>query len=216
MGWAATSDGQSSRASSRRRFRRIRRRTWGARGRFGAGAHRARVRGRTAAARVARRVDRQLPGDVPHPAVPSVVGIGSRRCGCPLQRDDDQRSCCRSRSPRSLLQSAPGITITGARIVDGTGSAPRIGSVRVEGDRIVAVGNVKPGAGDVIVDAKGLVLAPGFIDIHNHSTSGLTAEPRGGDAGRAGDHDDCRRRGRLVAVADRRLSRAAARRTRPR
>jgi N-acyl-D-amino-acid deacylase len=76
-----------------------------------------------------------------------------------------------------LLQSAPGLTITGARIVDGTGSPPRIGGVRVEGDRIVAVGNVKPAAGDTVVDAKGLVLAPGFIDIHNHSTSGLTGNP---------------------------------------
>ena len=62
-------------------------------------------------------------------------------------------------------------TITGARIVDGRGGAPRRASVRIDKDRIVAVGDVKPGTGD------GLVLAPGFIDIHNHSTSGLLVDP---------------------------------------
>ena len=70
-----------------------------------------------------------------------------------------------------------GMTITGARIVDGSGSPPRPGSVRVEGDRIVAVGTVAPAPGDAIVDGKSLTLAPGFIDIHNHSASGLTQDP---------------------------------------
>ena len=76
-----------------------------------------------------------------------------------------------------FVQSGPGVTITGARIVDGTGAAPRTGNVRIEGDRIAAVGDVKPRDGDVIVDGRRMVLAPGFIDIHNHSTSGLTQNP---------------------------------------
>ena len=79
-----------------------------------------------------------------------------------------------------FLQSAPGttgITFRNARIVDGSGSAPRSGNVRIQGDRIVAIGAVAAAAGDMIVDAKGLALAPGFIDIHNHSTSGLTQDP---------------------------------------
>jgi len=67
--------------------------------------------------------------------------------------------------------------IVNARIVDGTGAPPRRGAVRVENGRIVAVGAVKPRRGDTIVDARGFVLAPGFIDIHNHSTSGLTDDP---------------------------------------
>jgi N-acyl-D-amino-acid deacylase len=69
------------------------------------------------------------------------------------------------------------LAIMGARIVDGTGAAPRRGGVRIENGRIVATRDVRPRDGDVIVDAHGLVLAPGFIDIHNHSTSGLTQEP---------------------------------------
>jgi N-acyl-D-amino-acid deacylase len=78
-------------------------------------------------------------------------------------------------------QDTPGargsLTITGARIVDGTGVAARRGGVRIEDGRIAAVGDVKPHDGDATVDAQGLVLAPGFIDIHNHSTSGLTDDP---------------------------------------
>jgi len=38
----------------------------------------------------------------------------------------------------AAAQPQPAMTITGARIVDGTGTAPRRGSVRIENDRIVA------------------------------------------------------------------------------
>lgn len=75
------------------------------------------------------------------------------------------------------FQPPPGLIITGASIVDGTGGPARPGSVRIEGDRIVGAGDVKPRDGDRMVDARGLVLAPGFIDIHNHSTSGLAQNP---------------------------------------
>jgi N-acyl-D-amino-acid deacylase len=71
------------------------------------------------------------------------------------------------------VQPAPSMTIVGARIVDGTGGPERIGNVRIEGDRIVSVSDLKPRDGDSVSDAAGLVLAPGFIDIHNHSTTGL-------------------------------------------
>jgi N-acyl-D-amino-acid deacylase len=49
--------------------------------------------------------------------------------------------------------------------------------VRIAGDHIVEIGNIKPKPGERTVDATGLVLAPGFIDIHNHSTEGLEADP---------------------------------------
>jgi N-acyl-D-aspartate/D-glutamate deacylase/CubicO group peptidase (beta-lactamase class C family) len=71
------------------------------------------------------------------------------------------------------LRSAPSWTITGAQVADGTGAPLRRATVRLEGDTIVAVGTVEPAAPDRILDAAGLVLAPGFIDAHNHSTGGL-------------------------------------------
>ena len=51
-------------------------------------------------------------------------------------------------------------------VVDGTGSPAYQADVLIDGDRIVAIGpNL---AGDVVVDAHGRVVAPGFIDIHTH------------------------------------------------
>jgi N-acyl-D-amino-acid deacylase len=67
-----------------------------------------------------------------------------------------------------------GTTITNVRLADGTGGPLRAGSVRMVADSIVAVGDVKPLAGDSVVDGKGMVLAPGFIDTHSHHDGGLT------------------------------------------
>jgi len=66
--------------------------------------------------------------------------------------------------------------IAGAELADGTGAPLRRADVRVEGDTIAAVGAVTPRAGEPVVDGTGLVLAPGFIDAHNHSTDGLERE----------------------------------------
>ena len=69
-------------------------------------------------------------------------------------------------------------TIVGGDVADGTGAPLRRANVRIVNDRIFAVGpDVKPAPGDTVVDAKGLVVAPGFIDIHNHSAEGLEHEP---------------------------------------
>lgn len=72
---------------------------------------------------------------------------------------------------------SPSFVITGAQLADGSGSPLRAGAVRVEGDTITAVGAVTPRPGETVVDGSGLVLAPGFIDTHNHSTNGLEKEP---------------------------------------
>jgi N-acyl-D-aspartate/D-glutamate deacylase len=60
------------------------------------------------------------------------------------------------------------LVIRGGRVVDGTGNPWRYADVAVTGDRIVEVGRVA-GTGEREVDAKGLVVSPGFIDIHSHS-----------------------------------------------
>jgi N-acyl-D-aspartate/D-glutamate deacylase/CubicO group peptidase (beta-lactamase class C family) len=75
------------------------------------------------------------------------------------------------------LSMTPSWTIRGAQVADGTGAPLRRADVRIVGDTIVAVGDVTPEAADRIVDATGLVLAPGFIDAHNHSTGGLDSDP---------------------------------------
>lgn len=79
--------------------------------------------------------------------------------------------------PAPIAQVSTSFVIVNARVVDGTGAAARQASVRVVDGRITDVGDVRTAASDRVVDAKDLVLAPGFIDTHNHSTDGLLTEP---------------------------------------
>ena len=71
----------------------------------------------------------------------------------------------------------PTTVILNAQIADGTGMPLRQANVRIAGDHILRVGKFKAKKNERVVDAKGLVLAPGFIDIHNHSTKGLQTDP---------------------------------------
>jgi N-acyl-D-amino-acid deacylase len=68
--------------------------------------------------------------------------------------------------------AAASTLITGAEVYDGTGAPAQQVSVRIEGDKIIAVGALEPGKGETVIAAKGLALAPGFIDAHSHHDSG--------------------------------------------
>jgi N-acyl-D-amino-acid deacylase len=71
------------------------------------------------------------------------------------------------------------LLFTNARIVDGTGAPASRGAVAVDGDRIeriLAPGEPEPPAARR-VDARGRVLAPGFVDVHNHSDVAPFVEP---------------------------------------
>ncbi|MEP7009203.1 MAG: D-aminoacylase [Acidobacteriota bacterium] len=79
--------------------------------------------------------------------------------------------------PAERPAEAEPLRIVNARLIDGTGVPGRSGSLRIVGDRIVAVGDVAPLPGEEVFDAKGLVLAPGFIDTHSHATGDLFEIP---------------------------------------
>jgi len=66
--------------------------------------------------------------------------------------------------------------IRGATIHDGTGKPGYKGNLHVKGDKIVAVGKAGDAAGAKVIDGAGLVVCPGFIDLHTHCDSGLTGE----------------------------------------
>ncbi|MQY82686.1 amidohydrolase family protein [archaeon] len=68
------------------------------------------------------------------------------------------------------------LVIEGGRIVDGTGKASYTGDIAVSNGKIVEVGVIHGGV-ERRIDAKGLVVAPGFIDSHSHSDLMLIAEP---------------------------------------
>jgi N-acyl-D-aspartate/D-glutamate deacylase len=65
------------------------------------------------------------------------------------------------------------VIVRGGHIVDGTGNPWFAGDVAVRGDRITAVGNLSNAKARREIDARGLVVAPGFIDMHTHSDQPL-------------------------------------------
>lgn len=68
------------------------------------------------------------------------------------------------------------LIIRGGTIVDGTGAAPYDGDVAIDGDTIAAVGKVD-GKGTEEIDAQGLVVTPGFIDLHTHLDAQIGWDP---------------------------------------
>jgi N-acyl-D-amino-acid deacylase len=77
---------------------------------------------------------------------------------------------------RASAQAPRSFVIVGADVADGSGAPLVRANVRVLGDRIAGVGRFVPDAGEQVVDGKGLVLAPGFIDTHNHSDRNLESD----------------------------------------
>ena len=75
------------------------------------------------------------------------------------------------------LNTAPtfSVLITGGTIVDGTGGPAYRADVGLQGDAIAAVGDLGSATADTTVDAAGLTVTPGFIDVHVHSELALLA-----------------------------------------
>src|SRR5439155_22555861 len=66
------------------------------------------------------------------------------------------------------------IVIRGATVVDGSGKPGRVADLAMRGDKIVAVGTFTVAGKPRVLDATGLIIAPGFIDLHTHSDTALT------------------------------------------
>lgn len=73
----------------------------------------------------------------------------------------------------SAQQPSFDVLILNAKILDGSGNPWYVGDVGVKGDRIAAIGALKGRTAARTIDATGLMLAPGFIDIHSHSDRGI-------------------------------------------
>ena len=72
--------------------------------------------------------------------------------------------------PSGDAQQAPfDLVITNARIIDGTGAPARTGDVGIRDGRIVRIGAIPANDARERLNAAGLVLAPGFIDVHTHA-----------------------------------------------
>ena len=69
------------------------------------------------------------------------------------------------------------VVISGGKIFDGEGNPWFYGDIGIRGDTIVAVGKLGAAAAKERIDAKGLAVAPGFIDIHSHGRRGIFLVP---------------------------------------
>jgi N-acyl-D-amino-acid deacylase len=70
------------------------------------------------------------------------------------------------------------LLIRGGTVFDGTGEDGRILDLAINGDRIAAIAPAIAARGRKEIDAKGLAVAPGFIDIHSHGDGTLAEDPR--------------------------------------
>jgi N-acyl-D-amino-acid deacylase len=70
------------------------------------------------------------------------------------------------------------ILIRGGTLFDGAGHLGVVGDLAIEGDRIFAIGHTVTGAARKTIDAEGLAVAPGFIDIKTHSDFTLPINPK--------------------------------------
>lgn len=75
------------------------------------------------------------------------------------------------------------LLIRNGRVIDGEGdcfpySPWRVADIGVEGDKIVSVGDLENASAKKTIDAQGMVVCPGFIDIHSHSDVTLLVNPK--------------------------------------
>ncbi len=70
------------------------------------------------------------------------------------------------------------LLIRNGRIVDGSGRAGYEADVAIKGDRIVSIGNLSQATASRTIDARDLVVAPGFIDMLGQSETYLLIDPR--------------------------------------
>jgi len=112
-----------------------------------------------------------------------------RRSPCSLKIEDQLNAPCEhsfeivsheSEGPK-VTTGARDILIRGAKVVDGTGNPWFYGDVVISGDRVLEIAppeSIPVEAAREVVDAKGMVVCPGFIDILSHSHLPLMHDPR--------------------------------------
>ena len=78
------------------------------------------------------------------------------------------------------------VLIRNARVYDGRGGSPTTADIAVEHDRISGIGSLDGGAAEIEIDATGLSLSPGFIDVHTHDDFAALYHPDMGFKSRGG------------------------------
>ena len=79
-------------------------------------------------------------------------------------------------APPGLAAQTYDIVIRNGRVIDGTGNPWFAADIGIAGDRIVRIGNLADATAGRVVDATGMYVTPGFIDLHSHADRALTSE----------------------------------------
>jgi N-acyl-D-amino-acid deacylase len=86
---------------------------------------------------------------------------------------------CGADGPRAEPGETFDVIIRGGLIYDGSGQAPQAADLAIRNDRIAAIGNLAKSDAKTVVDAKGLAVTPGFINMLSWSTDSLLVDGRG-------------------------------------
>jgi N-acyl-D-aspartate/D-glutamate deacylase len=78
------------------------------------------------------------------------------------------------------------VIIRGGRLADGTGRALRRADIGIQADTISKIGKLDDEDARTTIDAKGLVVSPGFVDVHTHSDITILVNPKAESAVRQG------------------------------
>jgi N-acyl-D-aspartate/D-glutamate deacylase len=85
---------------------------------------------------------------------------------------------CAQEQSESAARADFDVIIKGGTVYDGTGSEPRQADVAIRSDRVAGVGDFKSAKAKTVIDAKGLAVAPGFINMLSWSTESLIQDGR--------------------------------------
>jgi N-acyl-D-amino-acid deacylase len=88
-------------------------------------------------------------------------------------------ACATAPATTTSASATYDVVVRGGTIYDGGGGAPVVGDVAIVGDSVAAVGPSLAGRGRREVDARGLAVAPGFVNMLSWATESLIADPRG-------------------------------------
>jgi N-acyl-D-aspartate/D-glutamate deacylase len=89
-------------------------------------------------------------------------------------------------APRPRVDASYDVVIANGKIMDGSGNPWFYANVAIKNGRIVKIGNVDPKLGKKLIDAKGMVVSPGFIDLHTHTDMPALADGNAESAVRQG------------------------------
>ncbi len=104
-------------------------------------------------------------------AMSLVAGLLAVSIGCASQS---------GRRPAAAASDAPfDVLIRGGRVIDGTGAPWFYADVGVRDGRIAAIGSFATHPAKQVIEARGSVVSPGFIDMHSHSDLALIKDGRG-------------------------------------